>query len=165
MTGFVATPPPLVRVRVRARAAASVRIWRGIRTRWAVRAQVMGGEGGGESEGKNKEEETRYNHRFDPESETDAFGRDPKKETEFWMGAATDVLKSEEVQAAIAEHAEDGGDGLTEEQRAYMAFIEGLDAGKGDADAGSTDTGSAETGSADTGSTDTGSTDAGDTRV
>lgn len=57
----------------------------------------------------------------------DAFGRDPRKETEFWMGTAKSVLESEEVKQAIADHAEKGGDGLTDEQRAYMEFIKSLD--------------------------------------
>lgn len=57
----------------------------------------------------------------------DAFGRDPRKETEFWMGAAKSVLESEDVKQAIADHAEAGGDGLTDDQRAYMEFIKSLD--------------------------------------
>lgn len=48
------------------------------------------------------------------------------------MDAARSVLDSEEVQQAVAEHAEKGGDGLTDEQRAYMEFIKSMDEGKGD---------------------------------
>lgn len=64
---------------------------------------------------------------FDCTHGQDAFGRDPRKETEFWMGAARSVLDSEEVKQAIEEHAADGGDGLTDEQRAYMEFLKSLD--------------------------------------
>lgn len=59
----------------------------------------------------------------------DAFGRDPRKETEFWMGAAKNVLESEQVQEAINNYAADGSDGLTDEQRAYMEFLKSLDEG------------------------------------
>lgn len=57
----------------------------------------------------------------------DAFGRDPKKETEFWMSAAKSVLDSEEVKKAIEDHTADGGDGYTDEQREYLDFIKSLD--------------------------------------
>ena len=57
----------------------------------------------------------------------DAFGRDPKKETAFWMGAAKSVLDSDEVKDAIEKHKADGGDGYSDEQRAYMEFIKSLD--------------------------------------
>lgn len=62
----------------------------------------------------------------------DAFGRDPRKETAFWLDAARNVLDSDEVQQAVAEHVEKGGDGLTDEQRAYMEFIKSMDETKED---------------------------------
>lgn len=81
-----------------------------------------------EPQGASEEQrEKKFVSKFDPTSETDAFGRDPRKETEFWMGAARSVLDSEEVKQAIEEHAADGGDGLTDEQRAYMEFLKSLD--------------------------------------
>lgn len=55
------------------------------------------------------------------------------------MGAARSILQSEEVQDAIAKHAADGGDGLTEEQRAYAEFIKSMDADKASRDAELTD--------------------------
>lgn len=48
------------------------------------------------------------------------------------MDAARSVLDSDEVQQAVAEHAEKGGDGLTDEQREYMEFIKTLDESKGE---------------------------------
>ncbi|CAN8074970.1 unnamed protein product [Agarophyton chilense] len=81
-------------------------------------------------EGEQGSQERRFRYKFDPTSDTDAFGRDPRKETEFWMGAAKSVLESSEVQQALAEHAAEGGDGLTDEQREYMEFIKSLDQDK-----------------------------------
>ncbi|KAI0566607.1 hypothetical protein FGB62_7g661 [Gracilaria domingensis] len=80
-----------------------------------------------ECKGEGESAERPFNYRFDPQSETDAFGRDPRKETEFWMDAAKHVLESDEVQQAIADHAAGGGDGLTDEQREYLDFIKSLD--------------------------------------
>lgn len=59
----------------------------------------------------------------------DAFGRDPRKETQFWMGAAKSLLESDEVKEAIEAHAAEGGngDGLTDEQRAHLEFMKSLD--------------------------------------
>lgn len=65
--------------------------------------------------------------RFDAESDKDAFGRDPRKETEFWMEAAGEVLRSEVVQDAVKSHEASGGDGLTDEQRAYLEFAKSLE--------------------------------------
>lgn len=48
------------------------------------------------------------------------------------MGAAKSVLDSDEVRKAIEDHGKDGGDGLTDEQRAYQEFIKSLDADKED---------------------------------
>lgn len=48
------------------------------------------------------------------------------------MDAAKTVLESDEVQKAVNDHREKGGDGLTDEQRAYMEFIKSLDEAKGD---------------------------------
>jgi len=45
------------------------------------------------------------------------------------MGAAKTVLESDAVQQAINDHAADGGDGLSDEQRAYLEFIKSLDEG------------------------------------
>lgn len=50
------------------------------------------------------------------------------------MDTAKSVLESDDVKKAIADHAADGGDGLTEEQRAYMEFIKSLDEKKKDAE-------------------------------
>lgn len=55
------------------------------------------------------------------------------------MGAARSVLDSKEVQEAIAKHAADGGDNVTDEQRAYMEFIKSLDAEKASGDTKATD--------------------------
>lgn len=68
--------------------------------------------------------------KFDKDSDVDAFGRDPKKETDFWRAAANEVVASDAVLEAVASHEADGGDGLTDEQRAYMEFINSLDEGK-----------------------------------
>lgn len=81
------------------------------------------------SNGSENESDPKFAFKFDPNSETDAFGRDPRKETEFWMGAAKNVLESEQVQEAINNYAADGSDGLTDEQRAYMEFLKSLDEG------------------------------------
>lgn len=70
--------------------------------------------------------------RFDPESGRDAFGRDPKKETDFWRGAVAEVIGSEAVQEAVRAHEAEGGDGYTDEQREYFAFLKSLDEGKAD---------------------------------
>lgn len=43
------------------------------------------------------------------------------------MGAAKNVLESDEVKKAVADHVAAGGDGLTDDQRAYMKFIKNLD--------------------------------------
>lgn len=68
--------------------------------------------------------------KFDKDSDVDAFGRDPKKETDFWRAAANEVVASDAVREAVASHEADGGDGLTDEQRAYMEFVKSLDEGK-----------------------------------
>ena len=34
----------------------------------------------------------------------DAFGRDPREETQFWMEPAREVLETDAVQKAIREH-------------------------------------------------------------
>ena len=44
------------------------------------------------------------------------------------METARNVLDSDEVQQAIADHGDEAGDGLTDEQRAYMEFVKNLDA-------------------------------------
>jgi hypothetical protein len=97
---------------------------------------VAGGDGvkGGGAEGGTevpRDENGVPKFRYDPASGKDAFGRDPKKETDFWRGAAAEVIQSEVVQAAVKEFEADGGDGYTEEQREYFKFIESLEAGKG----------------------------------
>ena len=43
------------------------------------------------------------------------------------MGHAREVLDSSEVKEALEEHKDKGGDGLTDEQRAYKEFIASLD--------------------------------------
>jgi hypothetical protein len=72
------------------------------------------------------EEDGRPHFKFDANSDKDAFGRDPRKETEYWMTAASELLRSEEVRNAQKELAAEGKDGLTEEQRAYLEFAKGL---------------------------------------
>lgn len=64
--------------------------------------------------------------KFDPNSSKDAFGRDPRKETEFWMEGAREVLESDIVVEALAEYKPDAADGLTDEQRAYMEFANSI---------------------------------------
>lgn len=59
-----------------------------------------------------------------------AFGRDPKKETEFWMQSARDVLASHDVKDAIDKFKVENPDNLTDEQKAYNEFIRKLDEGK-----------------------------------
>lgn len=86
---------------------------------------------GGEGSGDGKEESTRTGRsrpwsKFDPDSPTDAFGRDPRKETEFWMDGAREVLASDIVVEALAEYEADGGDGLTDQQRAYLEFANSI---------------------------------------
>ena len=44
------------------------------------------------------------------------------------METARNVLDSEEVRQAIADHDHSSNDGLTGEQRAYMEFVKSLDA-------------------------------------
>lgn len=60
--------------------------------------------------------------KFDPDSPTDAFGRDPKKETEAWMSVAREVLDSPEVCDAIEKHKAEPPP-VTPEQQAYLDFI------------------------------------------
>lgn len=60
----------------------------------------------------------------------DAFGRDPKKETEFWRESARDLLASNEMQDAIAKFTAENPDNLTDEQRAYKEFIRQMDEGE-----------------------------------
>lgn len=58
------------------------------------------------------------------------------------------MLDSTEVREAIEKHQKDGGDGMTDEQRAYKEFIRQLDEGK--SDEGKTDTGGDGDGEGDT---------------
>lgn len=58
-----------------------------------------------------------------------AFGRDPKKETDFWRESARDLLASDEMQDAIAKFTAENPDNLTDEQRAYKEFIRQMDEG------------------------------------
>lgn len=77
--------------------------------------------------------------KYDPASPTDAFGRDPKKETEAWMSGAREVLDSPEVRDAIEKHKAEPPP-VTAEQQAYLDFIKSLDAkAEGAADAGGGD--------------------------
>lgn len=46
------------------------------------------------------------------------------------MGHAREVLESNEVKEAVEEHKDKGGDGLTDEQRAYKEFIASMDRDK-----------------------------------
>ncbi|PXF42985.1 hypothetical protein BWQ96_07289 [Gracilariopsis chorda] len=108
--------------------APNARIRQGSRVYFAVQQDPLDeGRGLDNPDGEDTVKPRRFKHKFDPESDLDAFGRDPRKETEFWMGAAKSVLESEDVKQAIADHAEAGGDGLTDDQRAYMEFIKSLD--------------------------------------
>ena len=52
------------------------------------------------------------------------------------MDAARDVLESDEVKKAVEIHREQGGDGLTDEQRAYMEFIASMDEEKKEGEEG-----------------------------
>ena len=52
------------------------------------------------------------------------------------MDHAREVLESDEVKDALEEHKEKGGDGLTDEQRAYMEFIASMDKEKEDQNKG-----------------------------
>ena len=58
------------------------------------------------------------------------FGRDPKKETEFWMSHAKEVLDSDSVQNAVKEHKDKGNDGYTDQQREYLEFLKQMDQDK-----------------------------------
>jgi hypothetical protein len=90
----------------------------------ALRLKMQSGPEHAESEQEDKEKSPQF--KFDPKSEKDAFGRDPRKETEFWMEGAKEVLRSEEVKAAQKSLAAEGNDGLTDEQRAFLEFAKGL---------------------------------------
>ncbi|GAB0494612.1 hypothetical protein MMPV_005906 [Pyropia vietnamensis] len=68
----------------------------------------------------------RTRFKYDPDSPTDAFGRDPKKETEAWMSGAREVLDSPEVRDAIEKHKAEPPP-VTPEQQAYLDFIKSLD--------------------------------------
>jgi len=74
--------------------------------------------------------EPRFKYKFDPASPTDAFGRDPKKETEAWMPGAREVLDSPAVRDAIEKHKAEPPP-VSAEQQAYLDFIKSLDEQKG----------------------------------
>jgi hypothetical protein len=84
------------------------------------------------------EEDGRPHFKFDVNSDKDAFGRDPRKETEYWMSAASELLRSEEVRKAQKKLAAEGKDGMTEEQRAYLEFAKGLSSTPKTSERGST---------------------------
>jgi len=68
-------------------------------------------------------------HQHSPEwneEDSDYFGRDPRKETEFWMEHAREVLKSKEVSDAVEAHKKSGKDNLTEEQKAWLEFAKSI---------------------------------------
>jgi len=79
--------------------------------------------------------EPRFKFKFDPASPTDAFGRDPKKETEAWMSGAREVLDTPAVRDAIEKHKAEPPP-VTAEQQAYLDFIKSLDEPKGGAEGG-----------------------------
>ena len=56
------------------------------------------------------------------------------------MDAARDVLESDDVKRAVETHREQGGDGLTDEQRAYMEFIASMDEEKNEREEGTSST-------------------------
>lgn len=58
----------------------------------------------------------------------DAFGRDPRKETDFWRSSARDLLDSQEVRDAIEEHTQNPTS-VDPEREAYLQFLRDLDAG------------------------------------
>ncbi|GJQ11738.1 hypothetical protein GpartN1_g3529.t1 [Galdieria partita] len=58
--------------------------------------------------------------------DSDYFGRDPRKETEFWMEHAKEVLESKEVADAVEAHKKSGKTNLTEEQKAWLEFAKSI---------------------------------------
>ncbi|EME30681.1 uncharacterized protein Gasu_19280 [Galdieria sulphuraria] len=58
--------------------------------------------------------------------DSDYFGRDPRKETEFWMEHAKEVLESKEVADAVEAHKKSGSSNLTEEQKAWLEFARSI---------------------------------------
>eukprot|EP00871_Galdieria_phlegrea_P003858 jgi/Galph1/4473/GphlegSOOS_G3159.1 len=60
------------------------------------------------------------------DEDTDYFGRDPRKETEFWMEHAREVLESKEVVEAVEQHKQSGKTNLTPEQEAWLEFAKSI---------------------------------------
>lgn len=73
----------------------------------------------------NREEHSGQHSQWNDE-DTDYFGRDPRKETEFWMEHAREVLESKEVTEAVEAHKKSGKENLTEEQRAWLEFARSI---------------------------------------